>query len=148
MAAYVRLQHQSALVSTVFMVVGSLVLFFAPFLNGVIGGAFGGWRANSYRRAAEAALAASLISGGFFFVAFHFFELSPTYLYYGLGLGLWVALTAVGLFAGALAAAYARSPNFVSERWKGPQFVHESHHRAHEGPPVSGVATSPYDEEL
>lgn len=148
MPEYIRLKHQSALTSTIWMTIGAVAFFFMPFINGIVAGAAGGWRAGRYSRALEAAAAATLASGGFFFFLWHVFELSPTYFYYGLGLLGWLALTAVGLVIGALSGVYARSETFVTQKLR-PRFARASRARAYqEGPPVTGAPTHPRDEPL
>lgn len=147
MPEYVHMKHQSAVSSTLWMTIGALVFFFAPGLNGVLAGAAGGWRAGSYARASRAALGATFFSGMAFFAGYHFFQLSPSFIYSGLGLLGWVVLTAVGLMLGALAAVYGRSETFVTTKMR-PRFARASHARSHEGPPITGAPTRRLDEPL
>lgn len=149
MPEYVRLRHQSSATATLWMTIGVLLLGWIPFFNGVIAGVVGGFRSKHLKYAIEAVLATTLISTVTLFVLFDVFQVSPKYLYSGMTLLGWMAVTFTGLAIGALSGVYLREPRFISEKWMGPKFEYEGgHHRNHYGPPITPAPTSPLDEDL
>jgi hypothetical protein len=105
-------------VSVATMVVTSLVTFFIPFFNGLLGGAFGGYHAGRMKRALLAALANAVLVPAtllfFYSFSYSFENPEPLYLFWGLGVGGWVALHVIGTFIGAVAGALSRP--LITER--------------------------------
>jgi hypothetical protein len=105
-------------VSVATMVITGLVIFFIPLFNGLLAGAFGGYHAGRMKRALGAALASSVITPAiilFFYSFAYTFELSqPSNLFWGLGIGGWVALHVIGTFIGAVSGAASRP--LITER--------------------------------
>lgn len=103
-----ELKHRGLVISTLTMVGVSLITFYAPLFNSLMGGTFGGFFAKHWGRAfAAAALASVAVPGAFAF--FYGFD-SPDLLHMFYGLGFWgfAALNALGMFIGAAAGVYSR----------------------------------------
>lgn len=92
--------------ASVWMVVISLLLFFLPMLNGVIGGAVGGYKAGTPTRGMIAALIPALLVGGLLWLIFGVFGGPVLGFFAGGAAGILVLLADVGLFLGALAGGY------------------------------------------
>lgn len=90
------------IVDVSYMVVPALVLFFAPLLNGFLGGVAGGFRAGRFRRALPAALAASLAVPALLFALYSFPGAGLHRMLSGLGFEGFALLNALGLLLGAV----------------------------------------------
>ena len=88
------------IVDVAYMVVPALVLFFAPLLNGFLGGVAGGFRAGNFRRALPAAIAASLAVPALLLALSAFPEPGLHRMFSGIGFWGFAALNAVGLLLG------------------------------------------------
>jgi hypothetical protein len=103
-----ELKHRGLVISTLTMVGVSLITFYFPLINSLMGGVFGGFFARRWGRAfAAAALASVAVPGTLAF--FYGFD-SPDFLYMFYGLGFWgfAALNALGMFIGAASGVYSR----------------------------------------
>jgi hypothetical protein len=103
-----ELKNRGLVISVLTMVGVSLMTFYFPFLNSLLGGVFGGFFAKRWGRAFTAAAIASVAvpaTLGFLYA----FD-SPDFLYMFYGLGFWgfAALNAVGMFIGAASGVYSR----------------------------------------
>jgi hypothetical protein len=85
-----------------YMVVTALVLFFAPLLNGFLGGVAGGFRAGTFRRALPAAIAASVAVPAMLWALYSFPGAGLHRFFSGLGFEGFAILNAVGLLLGAV----------------------------------------------
>ncbi|MFY0571889.1 hypothetical protein ACN28E_49780 [Archangium lansingense] len=85
-----------------------LITFWMPFLNGLLGGVFGGFFAKRWKRAFVAAAVSSVAVPAI--IAFFYGFDTPDLLYfmYGLGFWRWTALHVLGTFLGAAAGVYSR----------------------------------------
>jgi hypothetical protein len=94
--------------SVAVMVFTSLVTFYIPFFNGLLGGAFGGFHAGRWKRALAAAVVSSVMVP--LILAFaHFISERPQLLFMmGLTTWEWVACHVAGTILGALTGAFAR----------------------------------------
>lgn len=94
-------KHNRFVVSVLTMFITGLVVFFVPFFNGLIAGAFGGFHARTMKRALGAAFATSIALPAF--IALFSFLAGPTQLriFGGLGFWGWAALFVIGTFIGA-----------------------------------------------
>jgi hypothetical protein len=110
MSERVRPEHEREGVgaAALMMSIGALVLFWAPFFNGLVGGAIGGWRTGSPGRAFVAAVAATVGATGAFIVGYYFFQVSPKDLWFNAGLLPWAALTFAGFLTGGLTAGVSK----------------------------------------
>ena len=94
--------------SVLVMVFTSLVTFWMPFFNGLLGGAFGGFHAGRMKRALAAAVVTSVMVPAILAFA-HFMSEQPRLLFLmGLTKWEWVACHVAGTILGAVAGAYAR----------------------------------------
>ncbi len=95
-------------VSVAVMVFTSLITFWMPFFNGLLGGAFGGFHAGRVKRALAAAAASSVMVPAILAFA-HFMSEQPRLLFLmGLTTWEWLAFHVAGTFLGALAGAFSR----------------------------------------
>ncbi|MBX5460623.1 MAG: hypothetical protein IRZ28_05975 [Steroidobacteraceae bacterium] len=95
-------RNASLMVSALWMVGVSLVLFFLPAINGLIGGAVGGYKAGSVGRALGAAILPAVAVGLILWAAFAMFGAPIIGLIGGLAVGLWALFSSVGLLIGAI----------------------------------------------
>lgn len=94
-------QDSSIVVSALWMIVISLLLFFLPAINGLIGGAVGGYKAGSAGRGLSAAILPSLIVGAALWGILAAFERPILGFFGGLAVGLWALISSVSLLIGA-----------------------------------------------
>ena len=94
-------ERGSLVVGALLMVVISLALFPVPLVNGIVGGAVGGYKVGTARRALFAATLPALAVAVGLWIIFALFEAPVLGIFAGLALGLWIALADVGLFVGA-----------------------------------------------
>ncbi|HEX8435958.1 hypothetical protein [Archangium sp.] len=105
----VEIKHRGLVIGAFTMVFMSTLLFFAPFLNSLMAGAFGGFFAKRWGRAFGAAAIASVAVPAIFAFFYGFFDTPDFYnLFYGLGFGGWTALHVVGLLIGTASGVYSR----------------------------------------
>lgn len=97
-----QLRDSSILASSLWMIVISLVLFFLPAVNGLIGGAVGGYKAGSAGRAITAAVLPSIIVGLSLWGLLASFDRPVLGLFGGLAVGLWALISSVSLLVGAV----------------------------------------------
>jgi hypothetical protein len=104
--AYYERDRGSIVMAAVWMVVISLLLFFLPLVNGLIGGAVGGYKAGSPSRGFIAALVPSILVAGLLWAVFALFGGPVLGFFAGAAAGMLVLLADVGLFIGALIGGY------------------------------------------
>lgn len=96
-----EMRDSSILTSSLWMIAISLLLFFVPAVNGLVGGAVGGYKAGSASRGLVAALLPSIVVG------LALWGLLATYgrpvlgFFGGLAVGLWALISSVALLIGA-----------------------------------------------
>ena len=126
------------IVDVTYMVVPALVLFFAPLLNGFLGGVAGGFRAGTFRRALPAVVAAAVSVPAVLFLLYSFPGAVLGRFFSGLGFEGFALLNAVGLLLGAVTGVLcnprsdAHLPRFL--RFHGaeaPSMFHEDMMTAH-----------------
>ena len=105
--------NRGLFIGTATMIAVSAILFWVPFLNSLMAGAFGGFFAKRWGRAFKAAALASVAVPAFFAFLYGWDTPDFYYMFYGLGFWGWTALHVVGLFIGAASGVYARP---VAER--------------------------------
>lgn len=91
----------SLFVCALWMIVISMLLFFLPALNGLIGGAVGGYKAGSAMRGLAAAILPAIISGIGIWVLLAVFDWPVLGFLAGAAVGLWALISSVGLLIGA-----------------------------------------------
>ena len=96
-----QLRDSSILASSVWMIVISLVLFFLPAINGLIGGAVGGFKAGSAGRGVTAAVLPSIIVGLSLWGLLASFDRPILGFFGGVAVGLWALISSIGLLLGA-----------------------------------------------
>ena len=92
----------SLVVAAIWMVVISVLLFFLPALNGLIGGAVGGYKAGSVKRGLGAALLPALAAGIGIWVILAIFNAPIIGFLSGLAFGVWALISSIGLLIGAM----------------------------------------------
>lgn len=105
---YIEPRHNTFLVSVATMVLTSLVLFWAPLFNSMLGGVFGGFHARTWGRALGAALVNSLVVPAIILAAYGFDQPDLLRFFYGLGIDGWVILHVIGTFVGAACGVVSR----------------------------------------
>jgi hypothetical protein len=94
-------RESSLMVCALWMVGISLVLFFVPALNGLIGGAVGGYKAGSAKRGLVAAILPAIIAGLGIWVLLAVMALPVLGFFAGVAVGFWALLSSIGLLIGA-----------------------------------------------
>jgi hypothetical protein len=93
---------ETSLVAAALWMIGiSLVLFFLPAINGLIGGAVGGYKAGSAKRGLGAALLPAVIVGVGIWLLLAVFEAPILGFLAGVAVGLWALISSIGLLIGA-----------------------------------------------
>lgn len=94
--------RSSIIASAVWMLIISLVLFFLPAVNGLIGGLLGGYKAGTTSRALSAAIlpAIAVFFGVWGLMAA--FDYTALGFIWGLAVGVWALIASIGLIIGAL----------------------------------------------
>lgn len=96
-----QLRDSSILASSLWMIVISLVLFFLPAINGLIGGAVGGYKAGSASRGIAAAVLPSIVVGLSLWGLLASFDRPLLGFFGGLAAGLWALISSLSLLLGA-----------------------------------------------
>jgi hypothetical protein len=91
----------SLVVAALWMIGISLVLFFLPALNGLIGGAVGGYKAGSAKRGLGAAILPAIVVGIGIWLLLAVFEAPIIGFLAGIAVGLWALISSIGLLIGA-----------------------------------------------
>lgn len=91
----------SLVVCALWMIGISLVLFFLPALNGLIGGAVGGYKAGSAMRGVGAAILPAIVSGIGIWILLGMFGGPILGFLAGMALGVWALISSIGLLIGA-----------------------------------------------
>lgn len=94
-------KDSSIVASALWMIVISVVLFFAPAVNGLIGGAVGGYKAGSISRGLAAGILPALVVGAALWVILALFNAPVLGFFGGVAVGLWALLSSLGLLLGA-----------------------------------------------
>lgn len=94
-------RETSLVVSALWMIGISLLLFFLPAINGLIGGAVGGYKAGSAKRGLGAALLPAVIVGVGIWLMLAVFEAPILGFLAGIAVGLWALISSIGLLIGA-----------------------------------------------
>jgi hypothetical protein len=107
-----QVKDSSIFVSAAWMVVISIVLFFLPAINGLVGGVVGGYKAGSVSRGLLAGILPAIIVGLALWAIFAMFNAPILGFFGGMAVGLWALFSSVGLLLGALvggAAAHTKA---------------------------------------
>jgi hypothetical protein len=96
-----QVRNSSIIASSFWMVLVSLMLFFLPAINGLIGGAVGGYKAGSAGRGIGAAVLPSIIVGLLMWGIFAVFDAPLIGFIGGMAVGIWALLSSIGLLIGA-----------------------------------------------
>lgn len=100
----------SLFVCALWMIVISVLLFFLPVINGLIGGAVGGYKAGSASRGLGAAILPAIIVGVGIWLLLAVFNAPILGFLAGMAFGLWALVSSIGLLIGA-AIGGAMSPS-------------------------------------
>lgn len=93
--------NASVVTSSLWMIGISLVLFFLPAINGLIGGIVGGYKAGSMGRALAAAVLPAVVVGIGLWIIFALFEAPIIGFIGGVAVGLWALFSSISLLIGA-----------------------------------------------
>lgn len=96
-----QLRDSSILTSSLWMIGISLLLFFLPAVNGLIGGAVGGYKAGSAGRGIGAAIVPSIVVGLSLWGLLAWFDRPVLGFFGGIAVGLWALVSSVSLLIGA-----------------------------------------------
>lgn len=102
-----RPRRSSVPVASLWMVGLSLVLFFIPGVNGLVGGLVGGYKVGGVGRALIAAILPAIVVGIGLWVLLAAFELPIVGFVAGAAIGILVLFADLGLFLGALVGGLA-----------------------------------------
>ncbi|MDC0712790.1 hypothetical protein POL68_30295 [Stigmatella sp. ncwal1] len=116
----IQFQHNTFVVSVATMVLISLITFFIPLFNGLLGGAFGGYHAGRMKRALGAALVTSVLVPAIILGAYALAGPHLSRLFSGLGTGGWIALHVMGTFLGAASGAASRPLDTERDLYRPP----------------------------
>ena len=105
-----RYRQTSLIVCSLWMIGISLLLFFLPALNGLVGGGVGGYKAGSAGRGLGAAILPSIVVGVGIWVLLAMFNAPVIGFISGLAVGIWALISSIGLLIGALIGG-AMAPN-------------------------------------
>lgn len=95
-------EHGNIAVGAFWMVAVSLTLFFLPVVNGLIGGVVGGYVVGSIKRAIIAALVPAVLVAAGLWGLITAIGHPLMGMFAGLALGVWIVLSDIGLFLGAI----------------------------------------------
>lgn len=95
-------QRSSLVACAAWMVFISLILFFVPAINGLIGGAVGGYKAGSVGRGLKAAVLPAVAVGILLWILLAMFAMPVIGFLSGLAVGLWALFSSIGLLVGAI----------------------------------------------
>ena len=84
------------------MVFISLLLFFLPAINGLIGGGIGGYKAGSVGRGLGAAILPAVLVGAGIWILLALFNAPVIGFISGLAVGIWALISSIGLLIGAI----------------------------------------------
>jgi hypothetical protein len=94
-------RDSSILASSLWMIAISLLLFFVPAVNGLVGGAVGGYKAGSAGRGLIAAILPSIVVGLVLWGLLASYGRPILGFFGGLAVGLWALISSVALLIGA-----------------------------------------------
>ncbi|QRK13153.1 hypothetical protein JQX13_25875 [Archangium violaceum] len=86
---------------SLWMIGVSLVLFFLPAVNGLIGGVVGGYKVGNVKRALGAAILPAIVVCVGLWLLLAVFNLPVVGFLSGVALGLWVLFSSIGVLVGA-----------------------------------------------
>lgn len=96
----------NVIVASLWMIVITLALFFLPLVNGLIGGAVGGYKAGTSRRGIIAALVPAVVVAFGVWVLLLLFDAPVLGLVAGLSIAVLIIFADVGMFLGAAIGGY------------------------------------------
>lgn len=94
-------RQTSLFVCALWMLVISLVLFFLPGVNGLIGGGVGGYKAGTVGRGLAAAVLPAILVGAAIWALLALFNAPVIGFLSGLAVGLWALFSSIALLVGA-----------------------------------------------
>jgi hypothetical protein len=94
-------RRDSIVAGSLWMIGVSLVLFFLPAVNGLIGGAVGGYKVGNFKRALGAAILPAVVVGVGLWILLAVFDLPIVGFFSGVAFGLWVVFSSLGVLLGA-----------------------------------------------
>lgn len=101
----------SVVTGAAWMVGLSLLLFFLPIINGLVGGFVGGMKVGGVKRALTAAVLPALIVAVGLWILLAILDMPIFGLVAGVAIGMWVLLSDLGLFIGAAIGGAVGTPH-------------------------------------
>lgn len=96
----------NVILAALIMIGITLALFFVPLINGLIGGAVGGYLAGTWKRGLSAALLPAVVIAFGVWLLLMAFDAPVLGLFAGLGISALIVLADLGMLAGAIAGGY------------------------------------------
>lgn len=94
-------EGSSLAVCALWMVGISMLLFFLPAINGLVGGAVGGYKAGSAKRGLTAAIIPAIVAGLGIWVLLAILNAPVLGFFAGVAFGMWALISSIGLLVGA-----------------------------------------------
>jgi hypothetical protein len=101
------MERKNLFVAALWMVVITIALFFLPLVNGLIGGAVGGYKAGDWKRALAAAVIPAAVVAVALWIVLIAFGAPVIGFVAGAAAGVVILLADVGIFVGAIAGGLA-----------------------------------------
>ena len=96
------MERKNVVVAALWMVGITIALFFLPLVNGLIGGAVGGYKAGGWKRGLVAAVIPAAVVTAALWVVLIAFELPVVGFIAGAAAGVLILFADIGIFVGAL----------------------------------------------
>lgn len=100
------MERKNIIIASLWMVGISLALFFLPLINGLVGGAVGGYKAGTWKRGLVASLLPAAVLAVLLWGVLAWFEAPVVGFVTGAAVGILVLLADVGLVIGAAVGGY------------------------------------------
>lgn len=107
-------ERSSIVGSSIWMIGISLVLFFLPAINGLIGGVVGGYKAGTVGRAISAAVLPAVVVFFGVWGLMAMFDHAVIGFISGIAVGLWALFSSIGLLLGAVIGGAISPKRFYS----------------------------------
>lgn len=95
------MQRTNVIFAALWMVGITIALFFLPLINGLVGGAVGGYKAGTWQRALAAAVIPAAVAGAALWLVLIALELPVIGFLAGATAGMLILVADVGIFVGA-----------------------------------------------
>lgn len=107
MAQIANKERSNVVIGSLWMVIVTLALFFLPLINGLVGGAVGGYKVGNWKRALAAAVLPAVVATAAIWLIIAALGAPVLGLFGGLAVGVIVILADIGIFLGAALGGWA-----------------------------------------